>query len=452
MKHYAVLGQVPGDRSIRLHSVSLLRFASVAGILVPSDSRPENRRRIAAAKPMTRLYPYHHAALLAALLVPLASHAQVQECTPQSMVGTRPGQTGTVVVCSPALASDPVIRGLAARLNDLAARTDDLGHSVRRLAPAINGSADALSLAQKRVLAASVSRQLQIDSARTEARMSREIDRLRLSFEDFQDKVTAALSDPARQGDVRSALGGPAGEALARLDFNTAQKILDDLAQIKTNTLSACAKDPKLLQITRSEAEGALAKLRSQDAPKRCPKAWPTLMAFYESASAALGRNDLNAACSGFEEFKMRAMMAQGELYSRQFNSTLALSQMKFHSDLYRQQYEAMLQRVTRSNRVLAERNANTQELRQELLRANETLQRAQAEAANERYGEAWALLVDVTNQYRSIEFRGGGYDTPFVPIPRPQIKTAEDIRRDMEAQAESQATTIQAAGLSVCR
>lgn len=400
---------------------------------------------------MTRSHPLLHLALLAALLAPVASRAQVQECTPQSLVGTRPGQTGTVVVCSPSLASDPVIKALAARLNDLAARTDDLGQSVRRLAPAINGSADALSPAQKRELAASVSRQLQADSARTEARMSREIDRLRLSFEDFQDKVNAALADPARQGDVRSALGGAAGEALARLDFNTAQKVLDDLAQIKTNTLSACAKDPKLLQITRGEAEGAMATLRSLQAPTRCAKAWPTLQAFYDSATAALGRNDLNAACSAFEEFRGRSQQVQAELSSGDFLAVQRRQAAEQHVAQMRLRYDTMRERAQRDNRVMAQRFANTDELRRELVRADETLARADAQAAAGQVDEAMGTLVDAVNGYRSIEYRGGRYNTPFTPLPK-SMAGVSDARRNAQLQAQAADASLQAAGLTVCR
>lgn len=394
-----------------------------------------------------------HAGTCLALLLTLQApaHAQAPSCTPQSLVGSQPGQVGTVVICAVPLRADPAFRAMVALLNELATRSDDLRASVQKLTPALNGATQGVSAAQAAAMANSVTRRLQADGQASEARVLREIDRLRVSLEDVQEKLVVALADPARQAEARAAMGGAAGEALGRLDFATAQRLLDDAGQIKTNTLSACAKDPKLLQIARGEAEQAMQTLKNMQAPVRCARTWPTLTAFYDSAKSALERGDLNAACSAFEEFKGRSMQVTGELSTAQMQVDLEAQQVEFHVGIARSTYVNLHGRTTRSNRVLAQRNASTPDLRRELGRADELLARAEEQAARGEYSDALGTLVDATNAYRSIEFRGGGYTAPFVPMPKPSFQSAAEVRERMRSQANASKAAMQASGIYVC-
>lgn len=180
-------------------------------------------------------------AALAILSSQAQAQAQAQDCREQRGTTDNPGQVSRGIDCHPALTSSPVVIDLSSRLGNLEGRT-------RQLEQKASLAAQGLTPKQQAALVDEIVRRVRADLARSEAQAQDGIDQLGRKLDDWAKRVGPLLIDTERRGVVVAALGGVAGDALAQLDFGTADRLVNE-------RLAALEADVRALQRRQQEAE-----------------------------------------------------------------------------------------------------------------------------------------------------------------------------------------------------
>jgi len=205
-------------------------------------------------------------ALLAGIQVLLAvmpsrAFAQAPGCVAVSgrFIAQSPSGNGSVQFCLP---SDPAIAALQEGLNRLLQQSADNAPRLQRMTRALEGMSSSLSDKQLQTLAKSLASQLDPLLADGDTRVSRAIERLSLNVEEMQEKVKEASSTDADTGRVQAALAGNAGDAIARLDFEAAGRLFDDLKSIRESLESANQKLDQMGQDNAFQRLSEIAKTK----------------------------------------------------------------------------------------------------------------------------------------------------------------------------------------------
>lgn len=136
-----------------------------------------------------------------------------------------------MVICQPALTSNPVVINLSSRIGAAESLSREMQASFRQLEQKVSlAASQGLTPQQQAALVDRIVRQVRADLAESEARATRRVDRLGEQVHDWTARVVPLLADSARRGTVVAALSGATGDALARLDFGTADEMLSDTA------------------------------------------------------------------------------------------------------------------------------------------------------------------------------------------------------------------------------
>jgi uncharacterized protein YjbI with pentapeptide repeats len=238
---------------------------------------------------------------LAASLPAAMSVAQPVPCEEWAIVAMDPKNNGRLHVCSSILREVPALRAQVDRLNAAVAKTADAQRDLAKFTAALNEMSRQLKSQDVNRLAASLADRIDQSGREGDARLMREIERLRLGMLDIQEKVDGARADQRVAADARAALTGPAGDAIARLDLDTARNILDGIVRIeqKVGALTESVQQGNfvavLAEATRVKARGDLGQVSALGALVKNGKTFES----YDFSGMGLARlqaNKLSAA------------------------------------------------------------------------------------------------------------------------------------------------------------
>lgn len=178
----------------------------------------------------------HWPAVILALFCATDASAQVTAQSPKCLEGRIFGRdvsaNAKYELCLPSLSTDPAVLAMMSTLNRLAAENADSRQKIDKLVAALDATSPELSAKRVATLATSIASKLNSESSTSSVQVLREIERLRLSFEELQERVVAARSDQQLSVQTGAALGGAAGDAIAHLDLQRANEILAQLSNI----------------------------------------------------------------------------------------------------------------------------------------------------------------------------------------------------------------------------
>jgi hypothetical protein len=367
-----------------------------------------------------------------ASLLSTTLYAQPVPCEEWAIVGADPKNNGRLQVCSATLRQVPELAAKIERLNAAAARSADATRNLAEMKTALNDLARQLKAQDINRMATSLAERIGRRERDTDERLLREFDRLRLDMMDVREKLDAARSNPQAAERAREALNGPAGEAIVRLDFATANQILDGLVRIETGVNEIKGKDtvrgvystnPTLLAEIRSGAGAALAELKKKSAADRCTKGWQIVARLNDSARQAEQNGDLNVAGTTYKEVEDRARAIVNELSvidATQQSTQQASAMMQAQQARMASQAFMLARRSYQDRLVVASRMANSPALQRELGRAKQMAAEAEALASNGRAFDAADKVVDAANLLAEVEEKAGNYRFPLPRLPKP--------------------------------
>jgi hypothetical protein len=168
--------------------------------------------------------------IFAALTISTAVWAQSDQCS-QGVI-KNPGQAnGVIEICPPLAAQAPA---LASQLNDitksLGAQKEEL-NEIRRLIKSLNSVSQNIGAQRQGELLRNLSSQLAMSQQGGKAKTAEQISALADGFDGVEDKLVGMLTDKTTSAKTSAAVDGPVGDAIAKLDFTSAQSQLDDIRQ-----------------------------------------------------------------------------------------------------------------------------------------------------------------------------------------------------------------------------
>ena len=348
-----------------------------------------------------------------------------EECYEWSITAAQPQQNGKINACLPILKKIPELQQRLDRLTDLVQRGGENASDVQRFLRELNRTAQHLNGRQDE-LAAKLDEILKAHDKDSDDRVARQLAQLAIQLQDVEDKLNQREADPATAQSAHQALQGDMGKALATLDFATTNRLLDDLAQVKTslarierNTTSSCASDPALLKISRDDAERRMASLRALSADRRCPRGMATVQTYFDSAATAERAGDPDSACRRYADATQRASRVENELSTIDAMARAMVTQREQQAHVAEQLRHFYTSALTQANmhRRSAEPKARSPLLRRELAEADDMYAAAEAKAAAGRYDEALPLMRDAGNYYQNIFSQVLGVLDPTVPL-----------------------------------
>jgi hypothetical protein len=383
-------------------------------------------------------------------LAQTAVRGTTEACESWAILSAGGGPANTLSVCSSLLRELPALREQVARMNALAARDADTRRDLQRFGTTLNEMARKLRPADVKAMADAVAARMQGTNARGDAALLNEIDRLRVGLREMNQKLEQVQSQPAMRPGADAAIGGEAGQAIARLDFDTARGLLDGLQRIENKIDDAqgpYALDPALLALARREAMEGYGQAERAGAPARCAKGWASLRTLLEAAQAMQSQGRLNAAGLTFRELSERSTQIATELGAidslAHVNAEAARRQFAFETQMQQQIYDSVV-RSFDQRRSGAVSRARTPELRGRIGQADAMRAQALELSAAGRQAEAIDLMVDGANLLGRIESEAGSYPVPLSNLPKPPRRTLQP-----------QATAVDAMSLfpsSLCR
>jgi uncharacterized protein YjbI with pentapeptide repeats len=198
--------------------------------------------------------------LVSSLMAPVAVAQQVP-CEEWAIVAVDPRNNSRLHVCSAILREVPALRAQLDRLNAAVSSSTDAQRDLVKFTAALNDMAKQLKAQDANRLAASLAARIEENGRESDARLMREIDRLRLGMLDIQEKLDSARSSQQVATATRAAIAGPAGEAIGRLDLDAAKSILDGIGRIERK-VDALAESVDLTALTTVLAEATRMKAR----------------------------------------------------------------------------------------------------------------------------------------------------------------------------------------------
>lgn len=352
-------------------------------------------------------------------------------CETGAITGTGGDAARTLTLCSRLLAEVPALTAQLARLNALGARDEETRRDLQRFGATLNDMARRLKQQDNAALASAVAERLQRTLGGSESALLNEIDRLRVSMREMNQKVDELRSQPALQRRTDAAVSGEAGRAMAQLDFEAAKGVLDSLQRIESKIDDAqgpYAANPALLAMVRNEALSGYEKARQLGAPARCTRGWSSLGTLLAAAEDTFKQGKVNAAGLSYKDMSERAGQMLGELSMldsmREAQQQIAQRQEEMHKTTRQRNVERATSVFDR-RRAPAAQQARTAALRSRLAEADAMRSRAlqMAEAGDAQ--AAADLLIDGANLLGRIESEGGNYRMPLEDIPKIQGRTS---------------------------
>lgn len=166
--------------------------------------------------------------IFAGLIISLSAWAQSDQCS-QGVI-KNPGQAnGVIEICPPLAAQAPALAG---QLNEitksLGAQKEEL-NEIRRLIKSLNSVSQNIGSQRQAELLRNLSSQLAVSQQGGKAKTSQQISTLADGFDGVEDKLVGMLTDKTTAAKTSAAVDGPVGDAIAKLDFSSAQGQLDDI-------------------------------------------------------------------------------------------------------------------------------------------------------------------------------------------------------------------------------
>ena len=177
--------------------------------------------------------------LLAATCTAHTAHAAEgsPRCETQMIFGSEPGRNGRMQLCSKLLEQVPALQAAVDRLNLLTMENAQTLLRVERFVATLGSTSRQLSAKQIDTLADNIAQRINSSARQGDAQLAAELTRLALEFGNTQTRSQLALQQPDTAEPTRQALQGEVGDAIARLDFNTANGLLDALLRIETTVV-----------------------------------------------------------------------------------------------------------------------------------------------------------------------------------------------------------------------
>lgn len=327
------------------------------------------------------------------------------------------GTKGVVVTCSIDGKAPPGLGALAERLNLVTTKATgsprrgaDLRRDVERFITSLSNLNRALPPSVLSAFGRGLGERIQTALIATDDRLFRELDRLRVEFDDTQDKILE--SRDRDEAGTTIALEGAAGAALAALDFDQARRTLDGMSKAG----GPCTIDPKLLARTRAELDRSWTTLANLQASTHCPSTWSEYSEARQSAIDAQGRGLLDAACKMYEALNDRVSMLVMELDAQRTsnqmfkdNFTSSLSNVKGLRDM-----------MTSAHKIYSRQPANTllvplDKQRAFLQRGDQLLEESEALGRAGRYLDGLNRLNEALGNITAVN---SGVVTSMGPIP----------------------------------
>jgi hypothetical protein len=370
-------------------------------------------------------------ALAAALAVSNSTGAQTpvrgsaEACESWAILAPGGGPAGSLAVCSKLLREVPALREQIERLNKVASRDAETQRDLQRFGLTLNEMARKMKPLDVSALADALALKLRDSGALGDSALVNEVDRLRLSMREMNQKLDQIQSQPALRDRAAETLRGETGQALARLDFEAARQLLDGLRRIEGKIDDAqgpYAANPSLLELVRSEALETYRRAETAGAPTRCARGWTSVRTLLQAAQDTQRQGKLNAAGLTYKELVERAGQVLGELDAvdsvTRMNDEARRRQAGLESQLLAQAFESLGMSFDR-RRAAALNQARTPLLRTRLGEADAMRIRATELMRAGKLSEAMDLLVDGFNLLGRIESEGGNYTTPLPDMPK---------------------------------
>jgi hypothetical protein len=158
--------------------------------------------------------------------------AESGNCDEGQILGVRPEQNARIVICSEADRKIPQLEAQVARLSAVIDGGGQSAADIRRFVGGLNATARVVPDRSDQ-LVRSFSQLVQNYSTANDKQIARGFGILALQLEELNDKISERSRDPRTAAQLRNSLNGAAGEAIGRLDVDTAARMLDALDGIK---------------------------------------------------------------------------------------------------------------------------------------------------------------------------------------------------------------------------
>jgi len=174
---------------------------------------------------------YSLALTFAAIAFSAATAAAQQAPCDQGVIKLPSNLNAPFELCSALSTQAPA---LASQLADI---TKTLGaekaelDEIRRLIKTLNGVSQNIGAQRQAELLRNLSSQLAVSQQGGKAKTEEEISTLADGFDGVEDKLVGMLTDKTTADKTTAAVNGPVGDAIAKLDFSSAEAQLDDIRQ-----------------------------------------------------------------------------------------------------------------------------------------------------------------------------------------------------------------------------
>lgn len=175
------------------------------------------------------------AAALGLLSVP----AHAAPCGIQGILVPGPGvaTSGRIELCSEITRQVPELQAAVDKMSKMLAASEDRANErareLQRLLVNMSAASAKVDAKRSTLLAQSLAAELSKTSAKQGPAAMREVRNLSDKVEEIVERIDAASKDARKTEAVRSGLSGPIGDAVAKLDFDQANKLMDGISALQ---------------------------------------------------------------------------------------------------------------------------------------------------------------------------------------------------------------------------
>jgi hypothetical protein len=169
--------------------------------------------------------------ILALAIIPLPAIAQSSEDCSQGLIKNQGKINGEFEICPPLKAQAPALAGQLADITKTLGTEQAALKEIRQLIRNLNSVSQNIGPQRQGELLRNLSSQLAVSQQGGKAKTKQEISSLADGFDAVEDKLVGMLTDKTTADRTNAAVDGPVGDAIAKLDFSSAQNQLDDIRQ-----------------------------------------------------------------------------------------------------------------------------------------------------------------------------------------------------------------------------
>lgn len=346
-------------------------------------------------------------------------------CDASALISTGTGPAATLTACNRAAREAPGLAAALEQLNAVAARDEDTRRDLQRFGATLNDMSRRLQGPNWKNFAEALAVRIERSAARGNAALVNEIDRLRVSLRETNQKLDEVRSRPGLQQAADGAMAGEAGQAVARLDFDAVRSLLDGLEAVRRDVADAqgpYAANATLYDAARREALERLEHVQRAGGATRCAKGMASLQTLRTAAEDLQRSGKVNASGLTYKDLFERAVQIANELSVLDSLENVRQSSAQQRSALERQSAQRAYDFAGMTfdrRRAGAARMARTEALRGRIGEADAMRTRAAELAQRGQLLEAADLLVDGANLLGRIESDAGNYRVPLDDIPK---------------------------------